>query len=664
MHGTPGALATPVKQVGERAAEAVSSLSRALRASALRWLEIMKLVPTAGPRLVAFSALVNLTIGLLPVGFMVGTSVMVQRLPALAAVAAGNHREWGPVLVALALSVGALVLQNLLAPTQPALGELVARRVDSKVTRRLMTVALTRAPMEVLDSKDVLDKLTEARQGLLEGSATPGCAVAGVLALVARYAQLLAAVAVAVLVLGPGWAAVVCACALVPRFGNRGSFTRWSLVSRWDWGVKRKLRYIYDSGTDVAFSKEVRLFGMLGWWAARARAESKAFHQRMWRERRQIYFTPFLFLTALVLAGTLAALLALRAAAIAGRLDVLRFVLGLQVVLVASRFGVFFPEADVKTCYGMVAWDALRELEERFSSGGRVHDKGTKSAEGLPRRCVRFEGVSFAYPGSERLVLDGLDLELAEGTSTAVVGFNGAGKTTLVRLLARLYRPDKGRVTVDGTDVAELDARSWQRRLAVIFQDFVRYELDAGTNIALGAPGGSATFDGVAVEKAAALAGATGVLASLPSGLSTPLSSRYAGGVDLSGGQWQRIALARAMYAVGAGASVLVLDEPTAQLDVRAEVAFFDNFLDLTRGLTTLVISHRFSTVRRAQRIVVLDKGKVTEQGTHEELMAMGGRYAELFELQARRFEAGEEEPQEEADDGVLDVVVATGGRP
>jgi ATP-binding cassette subfamily B protein len=208
-----------------------------------------------------------------------------------------------------------------------------------------------------------------------------------------------------------------------------------------------------------------------------------------------------------------------------------------------------------------------------------------------------------------------------------------------VKLLSRLYEPAGGQVTVDGTPLTGLDSRSWQKRLAVIYQDYVRYELDAAANIGLGAP--ERMGDAAAMDRAIEWAGAADVTAALPDGLATILSSRYPGGVDLSGGQWQRIALARALFAVQAGASVLVLDEPTAQLDVRAEVAFFDRFLELTRGLTTVVISHRFSTVRRADRIAVLDGGRITERGSHEELLAARGQYAELFELQAKRF-AGE----------------------
>jgi ATP-binding cassette subfamily B protein len=613
--------------------------------------------------------LVNLAIGVLPLAFLVGTSVMVERVPGIVPASPGGRSHWAGALAALALSVSALVLQNLFSPAQAALGELVTRRVDGHVTRRLMRSALAEAPMEVLDSQDVLDKLSDARRGLQETWSTPGGAVAGLMALVARYTQLAGSVVIVAAVVGVGWGAVICSCAMVARFGNRGSLGLFSRV--WSTWVhdKRRLDYVYESGTDVAMAKEMRVLGVLPWWKDRAGASAASFYERLWKERRHIYFAPFLVFTALVLAGTVATLLAVRAEAVGGHLDVLRFVLAVQAVLVPLRFGVFFPEADLQTQFGMSSWEVMAELGDRFVSGGLRQHAGRLGAEGMPRRSVRFDKVGFAYPGSSRLVLDDLDLELPEGTSTAIVGFNGAGKTTLVKLLAGLYRPGSGRISVDGVDLGDIDVRSWQKRLAIIFQDFVRYELDAATNIALGAPGlggeaaeagpgrsqpgagGAMRYCEEALLGAAAAAGAGDVLSSLPRGLATPLSSRYSGGVDLSGGQWQRVALARAMYAVRGGASVLVLDEPTAQLDVRAEVAFFDRFLELTEGLTTVIISHRFSTVRRAQRIVVLEHGRVAEQGPHDELVSLGGRYAELFELQARRFAAGAED-SDEGDEG------------
>ena len=260
---------------------------------------------------------------------------------------------------------------------------------------------------------------------------------------------------------------------------------------------------------------------------------------------------------------------------------------------------------------------------------------GAVDPAGLPRTSISFEGVRFAYPGG-REVFSGLDLTVTAGTSLAIVGANGAGKTTLVKLLARLHDPQAGEIRVDGTRLDELDPVAWRRRLAVIFQDFVRYELPAADNVGFG--GVDRLRDMAALEGAAARAGALDVIGRLPSGWATPLNRQYAGGADLSGGEWQRIALARSLFAVDAGAGILVLDEPTANLDVRAEAALFEDFLNLTRGLTTILISHRFSTVRHADRICVLDGGRVVEDGTHTELLAANGRYAELFLLQAERF--------------------------
>jgi ATP-binding cassette subfamily B protein len=331
----------------------------------------------------------------------------------------------------------------------------------------------------------------------------------------------------------------------------------------------------------------------------------------------------------------------LRDAAGRGGLSVLGLSLALQAVPIALRFGVYFPEADNQTLDGMRARESMLEIERAAAQRPPGRQRlGGRQAGPVPVSGIAFERVSFSYPGGRQNVLRDLDLEFPAGMSTAIVGLNGAGKTTLVKLLCGLYQPTSGRITADGTALEEFDPRSWQRRLAVIYQDYVRYELDVAANIGLGAPGHMG--DTRALERAIEWAGAAEVTAALPDGLAAVLSSRYSGGVDLSGGQWQRIALARALFAVQAGASVLVLDEPTAQLDVRAEVAFFDRFLELTRGLTTVVISHRFSTVRRADRIAVLDGGRITERGRHGELMAAGGQYAELFKLQARRF-AGEE---------------------
>jgi ABC-type multidrug transport system fused ATPase/permease subunit len=226
-------------------------------------------------------------------------------------------------------------------------------------------------------------------------------------------------------------------------------------------------------------------------------------------------------------------------------------------------------------------------------------------------------------------VFDGLELEIPAGSSLAVVGQNGAGKTTLAKLLCRFYDPSSGSIEVDGSDLRDLDVDGWRTRVAAVFQDFLRLELSLRDNVA---PGGAPESDILAaLEDAGA-----GELASLD----TRLATGYEGGTDLSGGQWQRVALARALCAVRQGAGLVLLDEPTAQLDVRGEAAIFDRILTATRGVTTILVSHRFSTVRHVDRICVLEHGRVIELGSHDELMALGGRYRTMFDLQAQRFSA------------------------
>ena len=607
------------------------------------WQAIIRLLPLAGRAAVAALAL-NLALGLLPLGFVVGTSVAIGRI------AGAGRGIGGGVLLAVGLAVAALLLQSVLAPFQAALTELISRRVDGACARRLMRATLTEAPIDVLEQPEVLDKMGDARRGLVEHEATPGAAVAGLIALVARYAQFAGGVVLTGVVLGPAAALVIMAAALVARLGERGIQARYSLLESRAAAARRRAYYILDTGSSLAAAKEIRVLGTLPWWRERGRRDAGSYLRPLWRARRRIRLWPVTVYSLLVLAGTAAVLVMLRDSGdySAGRggvrpegLSVLGLSLALQAVLVVLRFGVYFPEADGQTINGMRAHDAMLEIESRSAAAGPPGGPrpGGRPTGPAPVAGIAFEKVSFAYPGGGRTVLRDLDLEFPAGTSTAIVGLNGAGKTTLVKLLAGLYEPTGGRITVDGTALAELDLRSWQRRLAVIYQDFVRYELDAAANIGLGAP--ERLGDARALERAIEWAGAAEVTAALPDGLATVLSSRYRGGVDLSGGQWQRIALARALFAVQTGASVLVLDEPTAQLDVRAEVAFFDRFLELSRGLTTVVISHRFSTVRRADRIVVLDGGRITELGSHEELLAAGRQYAGLFGLQARRF-AGE----------------------
>jgi ABC-type multidrug transport system fused ATPase/permease subunit len=263
-------------------------------------------------------------------------------------------------------------------------------------------------------------------------------------------------------------------------------------------------------------------------------------------------------------------------------------------------------------------------------------ESGDRRAEEMPAREIRFRDLSFAYDSSSAPVLDGLNLTIPARSSLAIVGLNGAGKTTLAKLLCRLYDPHSGAIEVDGVDLRDLEIESWRSRITAVFQDFIRFELPLRDNVApAGAPDDAIL---AALQEAGA-----GQLANLD----TVVARGYTGGTDLSGGQWQRVALARALCSVRLGAGLVLLDEPTAQLDVRGEAEIFERILAATRNCITILISHRFSTVRHADRICVLEHGRVIELGSHDELMAKGGRYRTMFDLQAQRFARGQDDEEE-----------------
>jgi ATP-binding cassette subfamily B protein len=263
-----------------------------------------------------------------------------------------------------------------------------------------------------------------------------------------------------------------------------------------------------------------------------------------------------------------------------------------------------------------------------------IHSK--PNALPAPRPIMRgfeFRNVSFAYPGTSRLILKDLNFTLHPGERVALIGENGQGKTTIVKLITRLYDPTEGQVLLDGIDLREYSLEDLYREIGVIFQDFMRYEMTARENLAVGRI--EDLEDIAAIERAAHKSLADEVVARLPGGYEQMLGRRFETGVDLSGGEWQKLALARAYLR---DAQLLVLDEPTAALDARSEYAVFERFAELTEGKMALFISHRFSTVRMADRIVVLADGQIAEDGSHEQLMALGGSYAEMFEMQAENF--------------------------
>jgi ATP-binding cassette subfamily B protein len=584
---------------------------------------------------VAATVLCNLLLGLLPVAFIVGTSVMLGRVPA--AVAAGpDSPQWRAVVVAFVFAAAAFAGQQLLAPLQTSLGELVARRVDGQVFDRLMAASLASPGIGPLEDQRLLDELSEASHELEQGFQSPGRACAGLLHLIARVVQL--AGYVVVVGVAFSWLAALGVLAVVLAFrqGQRGGLRRYSQLFRTIAARRREFVYLRGLAMHAPAAKEIRVFGLLRWLADRYQAAYLGWLAPVWRHRRRVMLWPYFWYTGFGLLVTAAVLAAVGTGGAAGAdLALTDLALVIQAVLGGLRLGDFYPEADVQTQFGMNAYEATRRFEQGVASHVAGPD-GRDPDPPVPRQEIRFDGVGFGYPGQPRRVLDGLDLRIAAGRCTAIVGLNGAGKTTLVKLLTRLYEPDHGTITVDGADIRSYDVDAWRARIAVIFQDFIRYELSAADNIGLGAV--EHRDDEATIRAVAADAGILDALAALPRGLDTPLVRHAAGGTDLSGGQWQRVALARALFRLRHGGGVLVLDEPTASLDVRAEARFFDEFVRLTRGSTTILISHRFSTVRHADQIVVLAGGRVTEQGSHPELLSRGGRYAALFRLQADQF--------------------------
>ncbi|WP_320069855.1 ABC transporter ATP-binding protein [Micromonospora sp. RTGN7] len=611
----------------------MAPLTLAIRNRSTRWLKMIRLLHHAG-RGPALGALVlNVTLGLLPSAFIVSTSMLLSRVPDVAADAGGL--SWDSLVVVFAVALGAFALQQLLTPFQSAVTEVIARRVDEVCVERLLHASLRDAPIALLEDPEALDLLADARAAFERQAYTPGDAVGAIPSLVSRYCQLTAAVVLVGVVLSPLAGLILMITALVIRVGVRGTLGRFAAVWESLAGHRRRAGYIGGLATGATVAKEIRVYGLLPWLRERLRSDTMAHLRPMWAGSRRLQFWPFIGFSAVGFVGGAVAITMLAVAAGRGQIGLFALAVALQGVLIPMRFGVYFPECDVQTQLGMHSFHALERFEQRAATGRPVQARET-TAPARPSREIRFDNVSFRYAADGPLILDGLDLTLPVGRSTAIVGLNGAGKTTLVKLLARLYEPTSGRITVDGTDLTRFDPDLWRRQLAVIFQDYLRYELTVAENIGLGAP--ALLTDDAAITAAAEQAGALDALRGMPDPLRTPLSSHYPGGTDLSGGQWQRIALARALLAVRGGASVLVLDEPTAQLDVRAEVEFHDRILATAKGITSVLISHRFSTVRQADQIVVIEHGRVVERGSHDELIRHDGRYAELFELQARRF--------------------------
>ena len=524
---------------------------------------------------------------------------------------------WWLLGVEFALAVGADLLGRVVSLVDSLLSELYANRTSIELMEHAASLDL-----EDFEDADLQDRLDRARRQVAGRS--------GMLSQLFGQAQdivTMASFAIGLAVYTP-WLILLLLVALVPAFLGEIHFNARSYAVNYEWTPERReLDYLRMVGASAGTAKEVKSFGLNPFLIERFATLSRA----MYAANRRIAVGRASWGGLFTTVGTLGYYGAY--ALIAWRTVHGEFSIGDLTFLSASFRRLRTLLDGLLSGFSQLAGQALY-LEDLFSFF-RIQPEilSPKDARPFPvpvREGFRFVDVGFRYPGAERWAVRHLDFTLRTGEVLALVGENGAGKTTIVKLLSRLYDPDEGQILLDGHPLAEYDLEELRAHIGVIFQDFVRYYLQAGENIAVGRI--DARDDKIRIEDAAARSMADEVIGKLPKGYEQMLGKFFKGGVDLSGGEWQKIAIARAYMRA---APLLILDEPTAALDARSEYGVFQRFKDLSAGKTAVIISHRFSTVRMADRILVLGNGRVVEVGSHEELVAAGGQYAELFELQA-----------------------------
>ncbi len=600
------------------------------RFGALRTLRpFLAMVWSISPRLMAGSLALRLVRALVPIaGLYIGKLIiddvvhlvqMPDRPVSFEAWLASGHLEWLGVL--LLAEFGVAVVGDVLLRFVGLTESLLAEQVTNGSSVRLMEHAAT-LDLEDFEDAEFQDQLERARRQT-SGRLT----LMGQLFAQAQQAVTIVSLIVGLFVFAP-LLILLLAVALVPAFLTEAHFN--ARTYSLDFGrtpERRELDYVRQTAASVETAKEVKIFGLHGFLIDRYRRLAGDFYaaNRALAIRRAAWGSVF---TTIGTVGYYAAYGYIVWRTLHGDFSIgdLTFLSGsflrLRTMLENLLFG-----------FSSVAGQALY-LNDLFSFF-RTRPEILSPANARPfphpiRDGFVFEDVGFAYPGAERWAVRHLSFTLRAGEVVALVGENGAGKTTLVKLLTRLYDPDEGRILLDGHDLREYDLEALRGSMGVIFQDFVRYNFTAGDNIAVGRI--EARDDHARVERAAERSQADQVIEALPHGYEQRIGKRFKNGVELSGGEWQKIAIARAYMRE---AEVLILDEPTAALDARAEFEVFQRFKELSRGKTAVLISHRFSSVRMADRIFVLADGKVEAQGTHEELVAQPGLYAELFELQA-----------------------------
>jgi ABC-type multidrug transport system fused ATPase/permease subunit len=587
----------------------------------------------AGAGVVALLSLTHLINAVLPAATALATAALVS-----AAQRNGTRPGvLGAVLVPLVVLGMVVTASHAMGALLRPLDFLAAGRIDGAHRARVAELALGPPTVEELEEPAVQDLLRTT-------SADPATWIEqrpsdGALAQLNEPFRYLGLVASAAVLASYAWWLVpaLAVPALVNRAvtlrGNRRHFRVWRDQAQ----QHRRIEYWSGVASSAPEGKELRIFDAGDWLVDRHQSHVRAYLDPVYADVRRTNLQS-VGLAVLVLVPLAVVFYLVGTGTAAGRGSI-----ATEAAVLTAAWSTYVAVRGgydaIRIAGALPVLEAFERARERLPSPVAVAAPPDVAAGGTPP-LVRFEGVQFAY-GQSAPVLDGLDLEIRPGELLAVVGLNGAGKSTLVKLLAGLYRPTAGRITADGVDITSPDTGgmpAWRRHLAVVFQDFIRYHLSALDNVRLGSAG---QLDHAALEAAAREAGLTDVVDRLPAGWDTPLARDRTDGVDLSGGQWQQVVLARALYAVHRGARILVLDEPTAHLDVKTEFEVFARLSAVGRRASVVLISHRLSTVRQADRIVLLDGGRVAEAGTHDELMARHGRYAQMFALQADRFTRG-----------------------
>ena len=609
---------------------ASSSLSLRERFQALRNVPpFLKMIWAASPGLTLVSLGLRLVRAFLPIVMLYIGKLIIDEAVRLVGVGVAFDaldQAWRSgvldhLLWLLALEFGLAIFSDLLGRSVSYADSLLSELFTNVTSIRLMEHAAT-LDLEDFEDPELQDKLDRARRQTM-GRVNLMSQIFG------QVQDLITVIGfAATLVVYAPWLIALLAVALIPAFIGEAHFNAMGYSLNFQWTPERRqLEYVRQTGASVESAKEVKIFNLHHFLIARYRTLADKFFKanRTLARKRAIWGVLFAAL------GTLGYYIAY--AYIAWRTVRGDFTIGDLTFLAGSFRRLRQLLEGLLVGFSQVASQALYldDLFTFFSVEPEIISPENPVAFPKPiQRGFVFENVGFRYPDAARWAVRHLDFELRTGEVLALVGENGAGKTTLVKLLARLYDPDEGRILLDGRDLREYDIDALRANIGVIFQDFVRYHLSASENIGVGQI--DAMDDQERIREAARRAMADEVIATLPNGYDQLIGRRFKTGVDLSGGQWQKIAIARAYMR---DAQVMILDEPTAALDARSEFEVFKRFKELSDDRTAVLISHRFSSVRMADRILVLEQGLLEASGTHEELLAQGGRYAELFELQA-----------------------------